>query len=526
MIFITLGTSKFQFNRLLESIYSLKIKEKIIIQTCAKTLKVNGVVYLSQITHQEFIKYLKEARVVITHSTPATFYQCLKYSKNLPLVIPRNPQFNEHTDPHQIEFAKSIYSRYKHNVIINDDSFTPKIHQYILRPIKSTKKHHIACSPSLIKNLRSYIENIFPRKTAIVAETIMKYGGAERVIDELLTMFPTATLYCLFITPSARQSINHNHPKIEIHASPFQLLVRSDQVIKYISVIKLVSWIYWETINLKSFSQIISISCSYGSKNIKRTGGAPHLSYVLTPPRFLYHEFSELNFVKKFPFSLLLHPLRIIDRIGIDRPTKIIAISKEVSSRIKKYYHKDALIIHPPVITCPYKKSTPKRNHYVVFSRLYKQKGIELAVNTCSQHQLPLTVVGNGPELGYLKRIAGPTIKFITRCPEAKKWQLLKEAKALIYTSKEEDFGIVPVEAMSVGTPVIGFASGGVTETVINQKTGVLFDQFSSSGLILAIRQFEKLKITPRACIVQSKKFDQKIFRKKILSLVNISHQI
>ncbi|MPM92651.1 D-inositol-3-phosphate glycosyltransferase [bioreactor metagenome] len=152
---------------------------------------------------------------------------------------------------------------------------------------------------------------------------------------------------------------------------------------------------------------------------------------------------------------------------------------------------------------------------------MVKQKGIALAVDFCTKNNLPLYVVGDGDEYYFLKKRAGKTIKFFRKCNDKRKMKLLAQAKALIYPSIEEDFGIVPVEAMSVGTPVIGFASGGVKETIENGLTGVLFYKHSIESLEKAINKFNDLKWNQNICYQQAKKFSEKIFVMKIKELIN-----
>ncbi len=359
-------------------------------------------------------------------------------------------------------------------------------------------------------------------KVAIVADCLIKYGGAERVVDNLLKIYPNSDLYTLFITPEARLRIKKIFPKVNIYTSWNQIFVRRENISRYISIIKLWSNCYWRSLNLNKYNLILSSSHSFGSKNIVNYDGL-HISYVHTPPRFLYDEFSEIGWVKKWPMKMILSPawnyLRRLDIEGSKKPL-MVANSKNVAKRIEKYYGKKSLVIYPPVKIDNLVKDNVKKDYYVCLSRLVKQKGINLAVKVCTKNNWPLIVIGNGPEIKQLKKNAGKNISFIENCSDKQKKIILRKAKALIYLSIEEDFGIVPIESMSEGTPVIGFASGGVKETVINKKTGILFYERTEFALEKAIREFNQKKWSGEKCRNQAEKFSERIFAIKFNGLI------
>lgn len=353
------------------------------------------------------------------------------------------------------------------------------------------------------------------QKIALVSDTVSG-GGAEKVLMIFLSMFPESDLYTLYIYPEARKRINKQFPKVKINTSLFQFLIKKNKVSKYISIIKLFSWIYWECLDLKKYNLIISSSHSYMSKNVKKGVGAKHLSYIHTPPRFLYDEYCEISLAKKIPLGWL----KWIDKNGSKRPDKIIVNSENVRRRVKKYYNRIAQVVYPPVKIGPNNKENIKKEYYICLSRLVKQKGIDLAVDYCTKYNLPLYVVGDGDEYYFLKKRAGRSVRFFRKCNDKKKMQLLTQAKALIYPSIEEDFGIVPIEAMSVGTPVIGFASGGVKETVEDGITGVLFYKRSIRSLKKAIKKFNSLNWDQNILWQKANRFNEKVFVKKIREII------
>ncbi len=352
-------------------------------------------------------------------------------------------------------------------------------------------------------------------KVAIVSDVVMRQGGAEKVLMAFLEMFPEADLYSLFVVPGARQEIKKRFPKVKICTSIFQNLVRSDKVSKYISLIKFVSWIYWESLGLKKYDLVISSSHSFMSKNVKKREGARHLAYVHTPPRFLYDEFCEIGLAKKLPLGWL----RIIDKNGSKRPDVMVVNSENVAKRVKKYYQRESVLVYPPV-EVELKNNLKKKNYYVCLSRLVKQKGIDLAVRTCTKYGLPLVVMGDGDEFKNLKKIAGKTVKFFRKCDDKKKELLLAGAKALIYTSIEEDFGMVPVEALKLGVPVVAFKSGGVKEVIADGINGVFFGKFEEENLKLAIDRLDKIKIEKKTCMESVKNYSFYTFKKQILKIL------
>jgi hypothetical protein len=204
-------------------------------------------------------------------------------------------------------------------------------------------------------------------KVAIVVDCLIKYGGAERVVDSLLKMYPNSDLYALFVTPEAQKRIKKLFPKIKIHTSWNQLLVKNENVNKYISIIKLWSNHYWRSLNLNRYDLIVSSSHSFGSKNISNYDGI-HISYVHTPPRFLYDEFSEIGWVKKWPIKIFLSPiwnyLKKLDFEGSKR-SLMVANSETVSRRVEKYYGKKSLVIYPPVKIDDSLKKIVKKDYYI-----------------------------------------------------------------------------------------------------------------------------------------------------------------
>ena len=305
-------------------------------------------------------------------------------------------------------------------------------------------------------------------RVAIIHDSFLYLGGAERVSMALLGMFPGADLYAAFLSGDVAQEIK---PKVRgrIVVSPFNVPFLTEKMASYL---KPVIYHWWETLDLSAYDLIISSSHAFSSKSVVVPKKTIHVSYIHSPPRYLYglSSQSSLFFVLR-PF---LPYLRRKDVAAAQRPDMLVANSKTVQGRIKRWYHRESTVIYPPA-RIPRKLPTRRPSYYLCFSHLLKQKNIDLAIRACNTLQAPLVVVGGGPEERYLRGIAGPTITFLGILPDSKIDSVYSGAIALLYPSEDEDFGIVPVEAMAHGVPVIAYRSGGTTETVIEKKNRNFF---------------------------------------------------
>lgn len=355
-------------------------------------------------------------------------------------------------------------------------------------------------------------------KTAIIHDVFDKYGGSESVALSFLKMFPRSDVYTFLVDPDIKKKIEKRARKIK--TSWWQGLWNVFGLGKFRAILKLVSWIYWLRLDLSEYDLVISSSHSYGCKMVRVPNGL-HISYIHTPPKYLYMDEYELNIFPLNMFFIIIKPiLRLIDRYGARSPDVLVANSNEVRKRIKKFYKRESVVINPPVDIreggCEREKE-----YYICFSRLVRQKGIDLVVQTCSKSNIPLLVVGDGPERKRLELMAGKSVRFWGYCEEKDKEKVFSKAKALIFTAVDEDFGIVPVESMTYGVPVIGYKSGGLKETVVDGKTGILFSDYSIEGLKTAIEKFEKVKIMREECLNRAKMYTLQVFEKKVKALVS-----
>jgi glycosyltransferase involved in cell wall biosynthesis len=350
-------------------------------------------------------------------------------------------------------------------------------------------------------------------KVALVYDRVNKFGGAERVLLALHRLFPDAPLYTLVYD---RQSTPwaDDFKVIPSLLNKFKFLRTKHEWLAPIAALG------FESFDLREFDVVISIT-STDAKAIITKPDQLHICYCLTPTRYFWSgegEYASENKIKYIPRWFYKY-LRTTDLLISKRPDEYIAISDEVKRRIQKYYHRDSSIIYPSIDDKFYsKKFTPMidRDYYLIVGRLVPYKKTALAIMACNTLKKPLLVVGTGSELGYLKSLAGKTIMFTGAIDDASLINIYKNAKAVIFP-QEEDFGLVPVEAQACGTPVIAYAKGGALETVIENKTGIFFEDQTVDSLKKAIIRFEKLALKPEDCHKNALRFNDATFRKNFL---------
>lgn len=365
-------------------------------------------------------------------------------------------------------------------------------------------------------------------KIAIVHDYIKEYGGAERVLEALHEIFPEAPIFTTVYLPKFLGPHRERVEKWNIKTSILQYLPFKA---KLISPIRLIAPLVFAGMDFSKFDKVIvSATGAYCPNTIKKQK-AVHICYCHTPPRYLYGYPTARNWQKNPLFKVLgelaNHFLRMIDFASAQNVDYFIANSKEVAARIKKFYCRDATVIYPPVEITSIKY--PKRNYFLAGGRLARPKRIDLAVLACSKLNLPLKVFGK-EFAGYgkeLRSLAGKNVEFLGEVTDSEKFKLMAEAKAFIFPAEEEDFGITPVEAMGVGTPVIAYRSGGVVESVVDPSagsgqaaTGVFFNELTVESLVKAIKQFNNLTIESSDCISQARKFSKERFVREIRNFI------
>jgi glycosyltransferase involved in cell wall biosynthesis len=364
-------------------------------------------------------------------------------------------------------------------------------------------------------------------KIAIVHDYFNQYGGGERVVEAMSEIWPEATVYTSVYDEKLmkgwlkipREKIKTNF----INALPFIKHLHKHYFFFY----PLAFWLQ----STKDVDIILS-SSSYAAKFVRAKKGGIHICYLHTPPRFLWGYDTELSryYAKSFDhflaplYSVVVPPikslLRFLDYKVANKVNSFIANSEEVQERIKKHYGKPSSVIYPPVDTKRFSKIKSRtvrqrKGYFLIISRLGGYKKINVAVEAFNQLGEPLKIVGDGPQYESLKKTAKSNIQLLGRRPDAEVTKLLAECKALIFPTYE-DFGIVPVEAMAAGKPVIAYRKGGATESVVEGVTGEFFNEQTSSAIIGVVKKFNPEDYDPKACREQSKKFSKEEFKRKI----------
>ncbi|MBU0614196.1 glycosyltransferase, partial [Patescibacteria group bacterium] len=296
-------------------------------------------------------------------------------------------------------------------------------------------------------------------KVALVHDHLTQKGGAERVLEAMQAMYPSAPTFTLLYDKTSMHDV-FGHK--EIRTSFLQKLPFSLSHPRWLLPLMPTAT---ENYNLKNFQVIISSSSAF-SKGIIADADSVHICYCHTPTRYLWsdtHEYVEglkiPNFSKALLFPILTK-LRNWDKLAADRVDFFIANSETVKRRIKKYYGKDSVVIHPPVDTHTFQISHKPKEYYLIGGRLVPYKRYDMVIDAFNRLGLPLKIFGSGPIEKDLKKRAGKNIEFLGRVSDEHRAHLFSNAIAFIHP-QEEDFGITPVESMSAGRPVIAYGKGG-----------------------------------------------------------------
>lgn len=370
-------------------------------------------------------------------------------------------------------------------------------------------------------------------KVALVHDYLTEYGGAERVLEAIHEIWPSAPIYTSIVDDSV--AARHAAPFWKAtHASRLQNIPLISRLSKQFTFFMP---LVFENMDLREYDVVISDGTIW-SKSVLTTPEQLHIHYCHTPPRWLYGYPGETDRRRLWYLQPILKPLdnwlRVWDFESAQRPDFIIANSKTVAKRVKKFWRREAEVIYPPVELGAADSSTLRvddktlrvslsgagEDYFLVVSRLSAYKNIDLAIRACNKLNLPLVVVGTGREEERLKEMAGKDIKFMNFVEGLQLSRLYRNCKALIFPVSDEDFGIVPVEAMGFGKPVIALRSGGVTETVIEYKTGMFFGEPTVESLVKVLRDFRVGDFDPNACKEQAQKFSKERFQKEFKGFV------
>lgn len=372
-------------------------------------------------------------------------------------------------------------------------------------------------------------------KIALVHDQLQEFGGAERVLVSLKNIFPEADIFTSFYNPKKLGTHAFHFKDWKINTSwadkiPF--------LKRFYSPLRFITPLIWKGFNFEKYDIVISSSGSYMSKGISTSKNTIHVCYLHHPPRYLYNYETAIEWQKYWPIkmygNIINHDLRLYDYSSSQNVDYFIANSIETQKRIDKFYRRKSIVIYPPVnipsnklFKTIYNYFQPfSTNYYLTVSRLARAKHIDIIINAANQMKFNLKVVGSGRDLKFLQSIAGPTVQILSNITDQELSEIYSEAKAYLFASVDEEFGIAPVEAMGHGLPVIAYSSGGLKETVIEGKNGYLFNQLIPESLCNKIKEFENLddkqyqqmRINSRK---ESEKYTENIFKQKITDYMN-----
>lgn len=361
-------------------------------------------------------------------------------------------------------------------------------------------------------------------KVALVHDYLNQMGGAERVVLALHELFPDAPIYTSIYDPAR---VDPAFRKIDVRTSFMQKL---PLVTKHHQPYLPLYPFAMEKLDLRGYDLVLSSSSAFGKGVITRPE-TTHICYCHTPMRWCwnYEEYVEREQLGKLARTILpfmITGLRVWDQTSAMRVDHFIANSPVIADRIRKYYRREAIFIPPPVDASrfPFDPTTQPGDYFLVLSRLIPYKRIDLAIEACNRLQLPLVVIGGGRDEEALKRMAGPTIRFLGHLPDHEVTRYVTHCRAFLFPG-EEDFGITPLEIQAAGRPVIAYGAGGALSSVIGGVTGVFFREQTVESLVEVLATFDERNFNPVAIRNHALEFDTPRFQRRILQFIEAKMQ-
>lgn len=356
-------------------------------------------------------------------------------------------------------------------------------------------------------------------RVAIVHDWLNQMGGAERVLEALVEMFPEAPVYTSMYWAEGmprqyrdwdiRTTWMDHLPGIHRNHQPYLLLYP----------------LAFGGLELEDYDLVISNKSAFcmGVQTPPRTR---HVCYCLTPTRFVwdfdtYVHREQVNGMARKLVKPFINWLRRWERQAADRVDAFVAISREVQARIQRIYDSRSAIIYPPVDTDRFALASDghAQDYYLIVSRLIPYKRIDLAVRAFNQLGLPLWIAGDGRDRESLEAIAGPSVRFLGRVPDEELGDLMAGCRAFVFPGLE-DFGIAPVQAMAAGRPVIAFEGGGAKDYVVEGITGAFFREQTPEALTEAVHRFDAAGVDPEVIQAHARKFDSGVFKSQLWAFV------
>jgi glycosyltransferase involved in cell wall biosynthesis len=355
-------------------------------------------------------------------------------------------------------------------------------------------------------------------KLAIIHEWLNIYGGSERLLAEILGLYPQADLHALI----------HNRQNLigtplegrHVNTSFLQNIPRVEHL--YRGLLPLMPFAI-ERMDVRKYDVVLSISHAV-AHGIKTNKDQIHVSYVCTPMRYAWHlqdDYLHLHRLDKpligAAARLTLSLLRHWDRESALRADHLLAISHWTAQKIQQAWGREAQVMYPPVDVERFSPAREREDFYIHVSRLVPYKMTAEIIRAFNELKLPLVVIGDGPEMPRLQKLAKGNIKLVGYQSDEVVTDLLNRAKAFVYMAVE-DFGIAMVEAQAAGCPVIAYGKGGAVEIVKDAETGLLFQEQSSRSLNEAVLRFQKIRFNSKAASSNAARFSSQRFREEFLA--------
>lgn len=353
-------------------------------------------------------------------------------------------------------------------------------------------------------------------RVALVHDFLLDLRGAERVFEVICRRWPDADVFTAVYDPVGTERRFEGR---RIHTSFLQRLHPTARSFRALLPLYPAAV---ESFDLRGYDVVISSSSAW-AHGVLVDPGAVHVSYCYNPFRYAWSE-REATLAARHPLvrpvlRAVLSRWRRWDWVAAQRVDRYVAISETTAARIRRYFGRESEILFPPVETERFAPGAVG-THYLVLAELMAHKRVEVAVRAFSRLGMDLVVAGDGPELRRLRRIAGPTVRFMGRVSDQRAAELLASSRALVVTATEE-FGLAAVEALASGRPVIALGEGGVRETVEEGRTGTFFSPCTPEALIAAVERFDPLAVDPAACVAAAEPYGVERFQASLAAIVD-----
>ncbi len=359
-----------------------------------------------------------------------------------------------------------------------------------------------------------------PERTVLVHDYLNQYGGAERVLEVLHDLVPTAPVYASMYDPDAMPGFYRDW---DIRTTWINRLPGSTSSHQRLLPAYPIAF---SRLRVADCDLVLSSSSAF-AKMVRPPHGAVHICYTHSPMRFAwgldaYIERERLPSATRLALRPLMTLFRRQDRATLPRVNRFIANSTAVRDRIRAYWGRDATVIHPPVEVEAFRPVPESEvgDYFLMVSRLVPYKRFDLAIEACNRLGLPLWIAGSGRDRAALEAKAGPTVRFLGRVSDDELRRLYARCRAAIFMS-EDDFGIVQVEAQAAGRPVVALGAGGALDTVRDGETGILVREQTVESLMDALRRFEAARFHPDVLVRHAESFSRQRFERDLTALVD-----